>query len=132
MFCIAIDSPMEVPTKWPMGTSKWPLLGNPFTLECPLAANPPANYSWRKYASLNRNKEIVLSDQVVFSKNGKVWHISSYSENENGVYECRASNQLGAEVYSDDILFFLQPNRKLGIQTRPNSICYLSGQEVWC
>lgn len=110
IICRITDPPREDTIEWPTGMSRWPVFGNPFMLECPLVSNPPATYTWRKYRTLDREEEIDFSDDVMFSRQGKSWQVGSYSKNDSGVYTCTASNQLGTEVYSDDTLFFLQPN----------------------
>ena len=106
----AIDEPRVVPVKWPAGFSKWPIPGTPFQLRCPLQSNPPANYTWTRYQSLDRRVKLNFSSDVKFSSDEHTWTVASFSKDHNGVYECHASNEVGGANYRNDALFFLKPD----------------------
>lgn len=112
------DPPIPVPTRWPAGINKYPVLGSPFELHCPLQSNPPANYTWT-YHSLDGRERLSIPNDVILTDRGRRIIFTEYTANYNGIYECHAENELGAEDYSNDGLFFLKPN---GRRTETNSL----------
>ena len=101
--------------EWPSGYNKWPIIGEPFSLACPLEGNPNAAYHWRKSPSLDGSEESsdINDDDVIFSQDGRSWHVDAYSEHDNGLYECYATNAFGTASFSDVHTFFLTTESKL-------------------
>ena len=115
MFCFHLvyllstsaDAPLFVPVPWSVGTSKYPIISEPFRLTCPLKGNPPATYSWRKFKSLDMAEPLEVTADLTFTNDGQTWHVESYSPQDNGLYACYASNSLGMTEYHNPAVFFL-------------------------
>lgn len=112
---LSIDAPIEVNTADNTNAIK-PVVNQPFTLTCPLEANPPATYSWFKYHTLDRIAAAPdFSDNMCFSFNKRQWSVDWYQSHHNGLYVCHAYNTLGNGSYSHDTLFYLQADCKFCI-----------------
>ena len=112
-----IDSPRIVDTKWPAGSSKWPVYDESLIRICPLKSNPPAQYSWRRYYDIIDFVETNISMDVRFTEKGRQMEIPAYQpELHNGLYVCYASNALGSKEYFDASLFYLHTECKYRFQ----------------
>lgn len=89
-----------------------PVIGEPFSLVCPLESNPPVSYSWIKYSNLDRKELQAIPDDMVFSDDKHQWRVDWYDIYHNGLYVCHTSNSSGSQSYTHDTLFFLHADCK--------------------
>ena len=96
------------------GYSMVAIYGVRFQLKCPLESNPPSIYWWEKYLYpgdiSNGSVRLNLTDDLVFSPNGRNWTVYFYDEPDNGNYVCFAMNSLGTAEYNG---FFLSAQSEL-------------------
>ena len=100
-------APTAGPLVWPMGYPIQPIFGERFGLRCPLEANTPPVYWWKKFATLDMAEPVNLTDELTFTEDGRTWRVNSYTEEYNGMYVCYASNSLGVAEYVNVGLFYL-------------------------
>lgn len=90
-----------------------PVYGESLVRFCPLVANPPAKYLWRRYGFPD-NVEVNVSTDVEFAEDGRRMNIPAYKpELHNGLYYCSASNALGSfDNFTDFEMFYLHTECK--------------------
>ena len=95
-----------------------PVIGEPFTLICPLESSLPATYGWTKYNGLDRKAALNMSRDMFFSENGRRWSVDWYQTHHNGFYVCHMTNVSRSQSYSHDTLFFLYADCKSLVSIR--------------
>ena len=78
------------------------VIGEPFQMKCPLESSTHGTlYYWQRYQSIDRSTEIGFPGDAMFSESGRIWAVDVLSPDHNGMYECRAANERGEEVFFD-------------------------------
>lgn len=89
------------------------MLGEPFTLTCPLEGSPPAVYWWERYRDIHMREQVSLPSDLIFGDDGRSWSVQSFEMRHQGMYICSASNSMGVEKYVNTALFYLSTESEL-------------------
>ena len=108
-------------------------VGDDVSIVCPFRGNPSPQYSWTYNSTSPSDSDVV--DNIVdplgvvrLSSDSRALSIVNASENDIGVYFCRATNELGSDSFSVSLLHADETNTIDGAVGEENTgFCLAAG-----